>query len=98
MPLVPVLFVGVGLAFSSLVAVVASRRARLALAVPLVVLATLLVLRPLELMADFYAESERDGFGNALYLRTVDQIRAAQAADGRPADPVLLDSRLRDVK
>jgi hypothetical protein len=53
-----------------------------------------LLVFPLGQLAEFYEESQEDGFGNAGYLRTLDQLRAARA----PGEPVLLDEAVRTVK
>ena len=101
MPLVPVLFVGVGLAFGALARVLATRGAASrwhapswTAFLPLTLLAALLVLHPLWLLTDFYEESQEDGFSNAAYLRTLDQVRAAEIG----AEVVVLDDRLGEVK
>ena len=101
MPLVPVLFVGVGLALAALARVLQARGATSrwqamswTAFLPLGVLAMLLVLHPLWLLADFYEESQEDGFSNAMYLQTHDQIRAAELG----GELVVLDDRLGEVK
>ncbi len=97
MPLVPVLFVGIGIALAS--ALDRLSRFRLSwLSAPasaaVVIVGLALVLHPLDALADFYEESQEDGFSNALYLQTLQQVRASY--DG--VRPVLLDPRLRDIK
>jgi hypothetical protein len=120
MPLVPVLFVAIGLAVAAAARLVAetgrevlgTRRVwrdgavqdflsqalpRLARGAALLVLAggtTLLVAHPLIWLDAFYKESQEDGFSNALYLRTFQQVTAARA-DG---EVVLLDPLLMNVK
>ena len=56
--------------------------------------AVALVAHPLVPLERFYKESQEDGFSNALYLRTLDQVQAARQAD----EPVLLDPQLAQVK
>ena len=100
MPLVPVLFVGIGLAIGALAHVLAARGAASrwhtpswTAFLPLAALAALLVLHPLWLLADFYEKSQEAGFSNAAYLRTLDQVRAAEIV----GEPVVLDDRLSEV-
>ena len=94
MPLVPVLFVGVGLLFGAAARGLGSRWARPAAVAALALLAALLVLPPLGRLAEFYKESREDGFSNADYLQTLDQLRVARSGD----EPGMLDPRLRGVK
>lgn len=105
MPLLPVLFVAIGLALDSVLARVggvaadprraAALRGTIAAAgASVAVLAVLLVAHPLSVLASFYEESQEDGFSNALYLRTLDQIRAERSGNGA----VVLDARLSEVK
>lgn len=114
MPLMPVIFVGIGLAFAALVRLVewpttsahapsdpgrprsspAARFGRSAALVGLAVAALVLVARPVTLLGEFYEESQEDGFSNALYLRTLDQVKAARTGD----EGVILDERLQEVK
>ena len=120
MPLVPVLFVGIGLAFAEFGRLLDGPRTSAAtdgVAIPfrtraparsstvrslsrsvalagLVVGALVLVARPAALLDEFYEESMEDGFSNALYLRTLDQVRAARIE----GEAVILDDRLREVK
>jgi len=93
MPLVPVLFVGVGL-FVAAVRTIGSRLGRRAAVGPLVALVALLVVQPLGELAEFYEETGEDGFSNVLHLETLDQLRAARAG----SEPILLDRRLLEVK
>ena len=93
MPLLPVLFVGVGLLVAA-VRTIGSRPGRRAAVGPLVALVAFLVVQPLGELAEFYEESQEDGFSNVLYLGTVAQLRAARSGD----ESVLLDPRLREVK
>jgi 4-amino-4-deoxy-L-arabinose transferase-like glycosyltransferase len=96
MPLVPVAFVGIGLFFARAgygLAALRSRAAYVGVAL-LVGLIVPLLAFPLGQLAEFYEESQEDGFGNAGYLRTLDQLRAARA----PGEPVLLDEAVRTVK
>jgi MFS family permease len=102
MPLIPLLFVAVGLAISTLIRVVAASTAiglpqRIARVGALAALAfgtTLLVAHPLALLDTFYKDSIEDGFSNATYLATLRHIEAAR----RNGEAVLLDERLDQVK
>ncbi|MFN8636482.1 MAG: glycosyltransferase family 39 protein [Chloroflexota bacterium] len=111
MPLVPVLFVAIGLAAAAAARwIVALSGAvgtagqpavqlapRLAGSVAVLVLSggvTLLAAHPLSLLNTFYEDSMEDGFSNALYLRTLQQVEAAR----RPDETVLLDPALANVK
>lgn len=101
MPVVPVLLVGIGLAFAELGRVLVARGAASrwhtpswTAFLPLSALAVLLVLHPLWLLSEFYKDTQEDGFSNALYLRTLDQVRAAELGD----EVVVLDDRLSEVK
>lgn len=111
MPLVPVLFVAIGLAAATLarwmVALSAASASmtgaatqlvpRLAGGVAVLALAggvTLLATHPLSLLNTFYEDSMEDGFSNALYMRTLQQVEAAR----RPDEMVLLDPALANVK
>jgi hypothetical protein len=88
--------VGIGLFFARMAQELAALRPRAAyVGVALVVGATLPLLAfPLGQLAEFYEESQEDGFGNAGYLRTLEQLRAARV----PGEPVLLDEAVRTVK
>lgn len=96
MPDLPVIFVDVAVAFAALAGL--SMRSmpaiRLAGGALLLVGAVALVLHPLAPLERFYKESQEDGFSNALYLTTMQQIRAARQAD----EVVLLDPQLTTVK
>jgi hypothetical protein len=106
MPLLPVLFVALGLAVVTAVRLLAARPfaegrtslpALLGRSVAMVALAfgtVVLAAHPLTLLDTFYEESQEDGFSNALYLRTVSQLEAARQGD----EPVLLDPLLATVK
>ena len=119
MPLVPVLFVGIGLAFAELGRMLAGRGRSSAadVGVPggpgqsgrgsvawtvgrsvalagLVIGALVLVARPVTHLEEFYEETQEDGFSNALYLRTLDQVKTARAGN----EAVILDERLQQVK
>lgn len=123
MPLLPVLFVAIGLAMAGAAQFIAATGRRVAvrpgdggaLEAPspgrlranpfqllirrsaVMVLAggtALLVAHPLTLLDTFYEDSQEDGFSNALYLRTLDQVAAAR--DG--GETVLLDPLLATVK
>ncbi len=93
MPLVPVMFVGIGLVWGAAARALAPSRAGLAGAAALAIFGVVLVFQPLTLLADFYEDTQENGLSNALYLSTRSQVRAAQSDE-----PVLLDARLRDVK
>ena len=92
MPDLPVLFVDIAVAFGALAGLVArgAPALRLAGGAAIVAGAVALTLHPLVQLERFYEDSQEDGFSNALYLRTMDQVRAARQAD----EPVLLDPLL----
>ena len=96
MPDLPVIFVDMAVAFSALAGLLA--RGGLPLRVvgstAIAVGAIALVLHPLAPLGRFYEESQEDGFSNALYLRTLDQIQGARQG----SEPVLLDPQLASVK
>jgi 4-amino-4-deoxy-L-arabinose transferase-like glycosyltransferase len=94
MPLVPVLFVGVGLGLAALARGLNARPWGLICGGLLMVLALLLTAYPLQLLDDFYQQSRDDGGDNTLYLRAVDQLKAAR----RGNEMVVLDPRLIEVK
>jgi hypothetical protein len=107
MPLLPVLFVAMGLAVATAARLLAtlpfggegrpSVPALLGRSAALVVLAlgtAVLTAHPLTLLDTFYEDSQEDGFSNALYLRTVSQLEAARQGE----EPVLLDPLLSTVK
>jgi hypothetical protein len=96
MPDLPVLFVDVAVAIGALTSLVmrGSPALRLAGGALILVGAVALVLHPLTPLERFYKESQEDGFSNALYLRTMDQIEAARRGD----EAILLDPQLATVK
>jgi hypothetical protein len=96
MPDLPVIFVDVAVVFGALAGLLARRAPalRLAAAPVLVAAALALILHPLVALEQFYEESQEDGFSNALYLRTMDQIQATR----QPDEMVLLDPQLASVK
>jgi hypothetical protein len=94
MPLVPVLFVGIGVALVGTAHAIRPGRLRPPALALLALFGALLVGHPLALLAEYYDDSQHDGLDNALYLQTLDQLKAARA-DG---EMVLLDPRLREVK
>jgi hypothetical protein len=97
MPLVPVLFVGIGLALVAGVDALARRLPltlrTVASALVFTVMAGALV-QPLGSLSTFYEESQEDGFSNADYLRVLAQVQAARSED----ETILLDDRLKEVK
>jgi hypothetical protein len=94
MPLVPVLFVGVGCFIAQAGRVAARSRAFPVLCLPLVLLVALLSLSPMARLGAFYEETTEDGASNALYLSTLARIREAR----QPGQAVWMDPRLKDVK
>ncbi|MFN0071032.1 MAG: glycosyltransferase family 39 protein [Chloroflexota bacterium] len=94
MPLVPVLFVGIGCALAQLWTKL--RHPRLLPLAALVLMATLsgLTLNSLTRLDRYYEEAAEDGASNSLYLRTLATARGQQ----RPGETMLLDPRLREVK
>ena len=96
MPDLPVIFVDIAVVFGALAGLVMRATPSVRLAGGAVVLAgaVALVLHPLVSLEQFYEDSQEDGFSNALYLRTLDQVQAARNAQ----EPVLLDPRLAEVK
>jgi hypothetical protein len=103
MPLVPVLFVALGLAVAQGARVLTAYRqtevlgVQVARGVALLVLVggvAMLAAHPLALLDTFYEESQEDGFSNALYYRTLQQVEAARIGD----EAVLLDPQLATVK
>jgi hypothetical protein len=107
MPLLPVLFVALGLAISGAGSVVSaglsngssasvrSRRFAQMVAVSVLVLgSTALVVHPLIQLNAYYDSSIEDGFSNTLYLQTLRQLQAARRDD----EAVLLDPQLLQVK
>ena len=96
MPDLPVIYVDIAVAFGAVAALVAraAPAVRLAGTTAIVVGAVALIVHPLIVLDRFYEESQEDGFSNALYLRTLDQVQAARQA----GEPVLLDPRLAEVK
>jgi hypothetical protein len=96
MPDLPVIFVDIAVAFAALTGLVVRRAPAMRLAGGAVLLigGVALIVHPLGSLDTFYEESQEDGFSNARYLRTVDQIEGARQSDER----VLLDPMLADVK
>jgi hypothetical protein len=96
MPDLPVLFVDVAVAVGAVASLVmrGSPSMRLAGGALLLAGAVALVLHPLTPLERFYKESQEDGFSNAMYLRTMQQVQAAR----RDGEPVLLDPQLSTVK
>jgi hypothetical protein len=96
MPDLPILFVDIAVAFAAMAGVVARSASALRLAggAVLLVSATVLVAHPLTFLDRFYQESQEDGFSNALYFSTLQQVEAARV-DG---ETVLLDPLLATVK
>jgi Dolichyl-phosphate-mannose-protein mannosyltransferase len=96
MPDLPVIFVDIAVAFGALTGLVTrgTPAIRLAGGAVLLVGAVALILHPLVPLERFYEESQEDGFSNAPYLRTLDQVQAARQAD----ESVLLDPMLANVK
>lgn len=96
MPDLPVIFVDIAVAFGALAGLVMRGIPVMRLAGGAVLLAgaVALTLHPLVLLDRFYEDSQEDGFSNALYLRTMDEVRAARQTD----EPVLLDPLLANVK
>ena len=94
MPLVPVIFVGIGLAFAGAARALRPGILRAATTGVLGLFGIALVLAPLTPLTDFYQESLEDGFSNRRYLRTSDQLRA----DRQRGEPIVLDERLATVK
>jgi hypothetical protein len=96
MPDLPVIFVDIAVAFGALagLAMRSIPTIRLAGGAVLLAGAFALVFHPLVPLERFYEESQEDGFGNALYLRTLAQIEATRQGD----EAVLLDPQLASVK
>ena len=94
MPLVPVLFVGVGLGLAALARGLNARPWGFIRGGLLALLALLLTTYPLQLLDDFYEQGRDDGTDNTLYLRALDQLTATRLAD----EVVVLDPRLVEVK
>jgi len=106
MPLLPVLFVAMGLAIATAARLLATLPigegrpgvvALLGRSAAVVVLAlgtAVLAAHPLSLLDSYYKESQEDGFSNVQYLRTVSQLEAARRGD----EAVLLDPLLTTVK
>jgi hypothetical protein len=96
MPDLPVIFVDIAVAFGALTGLVMRGipAIRLAGGAVLLVGAVALIVHPLVSLERFYEDSQEDGFSNALYLRTLDQVQVARKAD----ESVLLDPMLADVK
>jgi hypothetical protein len=107
MPLLPVLFVALGLAVAGVARAgsatllaasgLAPRSRRLALASVLgavVVGSTALMVHPLIQLDKYYASSIEDGFSNTLYLQTLHQLQAARQGD----ETILMDPQLMQVK
>ena len=104
--LVPVLFVSIALAAATLARLLGRvslpapapalvpTLARGMLGAALAGAVTLLAAHPLALLDTFYEDSQEDGFSNALYLRTLQQVKAARQG----GEPVLLDPQLASVK
>jgi 4-amino-4-deoxy-L-arabinose transferase-like glycosyltransferase len=94
MPLVPLLFVAIGLALRTGLDALEGRplvgSARLAAAL----LAGWLVVHPLLSLARFYEESQEDGASNQVYLQTLQQLQDERIGQ----EPVVLDTALRLVK
>jgi len=96
MPDLPVLFVDIAVVFGALAGLVIRSAPTLRLTGGAVLLAGAVALtaHPLVQLERFYEDSQEDGFSNALYLRTMDQVQAARQAN----EPVLLDPLLASVK
>jgi hypothetical protein len=96
MPDLPVIFVDIAVAFGALTSLVTrgTPAIRLAGGAVLLVGAVALIVHPLVPLERFYEDSQEDGFSNALYLRTLDQVQVARQAD----ESVLLDPMLANVK
>jgi hypothetical protein len=94
MPLVPVVFVGIGVALGALTRDRDGWPLRLAAGSAAAMIAAVLVIHPLAPLGEFYEENLEDGASNALYLRTLARVQAARAGN----EGVLLDRRLREVK
>jgi hypothetical protein len=94
MPLVPVVFVGVGCFIAQAGRIAARSRAFPFSSLPLVLLVALLSLSPMARLGAFYEEATEDGASNALYLSTLARIREAR----QPGQAVWMDPRLKDVK
>jgi 4-amino-4-deoxy-L-arabinose transferase-like glycosyltransferase len=96
MPDLPVIFVDVAVAFGALAGLVmrGAPALRAGGCAALLAGAVALTLHPLGSLERFYEESQEDGFSNALYLRTMDQVQAARQG----GEPVLLDPQLANVK
>jgi hypothetical protein len=93
MPLIPVVFVGIGCLIAHL-GNRSSQRLQPFVALALVALTAGLLTSPLPRLEAFYEESTEDGHSNQLYLSSLARIRAERGA----AEAVWLDPRLRDVK
>ena len=96
MPDLPVIFVDIAIAVGALAGLLVrgAPALRVAGGAAIVAGAVALTLHPLVQLERFYEDSQEDGFSNALYLRTLDQVQAARNAQ----EPVLLDPRLAEVK
>jgi 4-amino-4-deoxy-L-arabinose transferase-like glycosyltransferase len=94
MPLIPVVFVGIGCLAAGIARSVRQQRLRPVVALALVVTTAGLSLGSLNRLDTFYEESTEDGASNRQYLQTRDRIRAAR----EPDEAVWLDPRLRTVK
>lgn len=94
MPLVPVVFVGIGALVSTASRRLATLRLQPVLMMALVALTTGLVLTPLAALDRFYEATAEDGANNQLYLRTLAIIREQRQSD----ESVWLDPKLHEVK
>lgn len=94
MPLVPVLFVGVGILASRLTGWLRCSRLGIGGAGVAMVALGALVLAPLFSLSRFYEESSENGASNARYIRTLRMVESMSQI----GDSVWLDPRLRDVK
>jgi hypothetical protein len=96
MPDLPVLFVDIAVALAALAGLFSRGLPALRLAGGVVLMAgaVALVLHPLAPLERFYEDSQEDGFSNAMYLRTMDQLETARQS----GEAVLLDPQLANVK
>jgi len=94
MPLVPVLFVGIGTMAAWLAKRQTFGRVHVSGLVGLTILTASLVLHPLVALDRFYKESTEDGASNQRYSLTLKQV----LEERQSGEVVWLDPRLRDIR
>jgi hypothetical protein len=94
MPLVPVMFVGIGCLAAKILNVFDRQRIQPLVAVMIALTSAGLALSSMSRLDAFYEESTEDGASNQLYLRTLNRIRDEHLS----GEAVWLDPRLREVK